>query len=121
MAVESTEGMVLLDDASQDRGQVVKLYHVTSRAVAERIVLEGFHGHGVLDGERPATGGNWLSDNPDTYPTLGLVMMSIEIPDRELADQPTSHMQLPDGRRGNDYYVDAEILNRHLDSIQIDA
>jgi hypothetical protein len=99
----------------------VKLYHVTSRAVAERITREGFHGHGVLDGERPATGGNWLNDNPETYPTLGLVMMSIEIPDEELAEQPTHDIALPGGRQSNDYYVDAEILNRHLDSIQVEA
>ena len=106
---------------SRGRGPVVKLYHVTSRALGERIKAEGFHGHGVLDGERPATGGNWLSDSPETDPDLGLVMMSIEIPADELADQPTQDQRFPDGRRSNDYYVDATILNRHLDSLQIEA
>jgi hypothetical protein len=121
MAGKTTKGTVLVDDASEGRGHVVKLYHVTSRALAERIKVEGFHGHGVFDGERPATGGNWLNDNPETYPTLGLVMMSIEIPDGELADQPTQYQRLPDGRQSNDYYVDAEILNEHLDSLQIES
>ena len=99
----------------------MKLYHATSRVIAERIRLEGFHGHGVFYGEHPTTGGNWLNDNPASYPTLGLVMMSIEIPDEALADQPTQDQWLHDGRKSNDYYVDAEILNRHLESIQIES
>jgi len=130
MAGESVEGMTVLDetaetgeferDTLEPRHDVMKLFHVTSRVLAERIKLEGFHGHGVLDGERPATGGNWLTDNPETYPTLGLVIMSIEIPADELANQPTQSQRLPDGQHGNDYYVDAKILNRHLDSLQIE-
>ena len=99
----------------------MKLYHVTSRAVAERIEIDGFHGHGVFYGDHPATGGNWLNDNPEVDPTLGLVMMSIEVPDDELVDQPTRDQRSPDGRQSNDYYVDAAILNRHLDSVHIDA
>jgi len=121
MGGESMEGMVMLDDTLERRGRVVKLYHVTSRALGERIKLDGFHGHGVLDGDRPATGGNWLSDNPETCPTLGLVMMSIEIPDEELADQPPQYQRMPDGQQNNDYYVDATILNRHLDSLHIET
>jgi hypothetical protein len=101
--------------------RMMKLYHATSRVIAERIKLEGFHGHGVFYGEHPATGGNWLNDNPETVPTVGLVMVSIEIPDDQLADQPTQDQRLPDGQQSNDYYVDAEILNRHLDSIQIES
>jgi hypothetical protein len=99
----------------------MKLYHATSRAMAERIKAEGFHGHEVLYGEHPATGGNWLKDNPETDSTLGLVLMSIEIPDDELADQPTQDQRLLESQRTNDYYVDAEILNRHLESIQIES
>ena len=99
----------------------MKLYHATSRVIAERIQHEGFHGHGVFYGEHPATGGNWLNDNPESYPTLGLVMMSIEVPDEALADQPTQEQRLHDGRKSNDYYVDAQILNRYLDSIQIES
>ena len=101
--------------------RIMKLYQATSRAIAERIKLEGFHGHGVFYREHPATGGNWLNDNPETDPTVGLVMMSIEIPDDELADQPTPDQRLHDGQRSNEYYVGAEILNRHLDSIQIES
>jgi len=48
-------------------------------------------------------------------------MMSIEIPDDELADQPTEDQRLRDGQRSNEYYVGADILNRHLDSIQIES
>ena len=96
------------------------LYHVTSRALAERIKVEGFHGHGVLEGERPATGGNWLNDNPEAYSNFGLVVMSIDIPDDELVDQPTQVQPLHDGRVSNDYYVDAKILNQHLDSVRIE-
>jgi hypothetical protein len=47
--------------------------------------------------------------------------MSIEIPDDELADQPTQDQRLLESQRTNDYYVDAEILNRHLESIQIES
>ena len=47
-------------------------------------------------------------------------MMSIDIPDRELASQPTQDQRLHDGRHSKDYYVDADILNRHLDSIEIE-
>lgn len=54
-------------------------------------------------------------------PTVGPVMMSIEVPDDELADQPTEDQRLHDGRRSNEYYVGAEVLNRHLDSMQIEA
>jgi hypothetical protein len=100
---------------------VVKLYHVTSRALAERIKVEGFHGHGVFDGERPAIGGNWLNDHPEAYSNFGLVVMSIEIPDDELVDQPTQVQHLHDGRPSNDYYVDANILNQHLESVQIES
>ena len=99
----------------------MKLYHATSRVIAERIQLEGFHGHGVFYGEHPATGGNWLHDDPESCPTLGLVMMSIEVPDDELAHQPTRDQWLPDDRKRNDYYVDAELLNRHLESILIES
>jgi hypothetical protein len=99
----------------------MKLYYATSRATAERIKAEGFHGHVVFYGEHPATGGNWLSDNPKTDSTLGLVMMSIEIPDDELADQPTRDQQFLKSEQADDYYVDAEILNRHLESIQIES
>lgn len=106
---------------SERRRHAVKLYHVTSRALAERIKLEGFRGHGVLDGERPVTGGNWLNDNPEVCPTLGLVVMSIEVPDDELVDHASQDRRMHDGDRGNDHYVDAKILNRHLDSVQIDS
>ncbi len=99
----------------------MRLYHATSRAVAERIMAEGFHGHEVLYGEHPATGGTWLNDNPETQSTLGLVLISIDIPDDELANQPTPEQRLPRSQRTNDYYVDAEILNRHLKSIQIES
>jgi hypothetical protein len=99
----------------------MKLYHATSRASAERIKAEGFHGHVVFYGEHPATGGNWLSDNPKTESTLGLVLMSSEIPDDELADQPTRDRQLLEKQQTNDYDVDAAILNRHLESIQIES
>ena len=99
---------------------MMKLYHATSRSIAERIKVEGFHTHEILHREHPATGGNWLNDNPETDPTVGLVMMSIEIPDDELADQPTQNQRL-EGQRSDDYYVEAEILNRHLDSIQIES
>jgi hypothetical protein len=99
----------------------MKLYHATSRATAERIRAEGFHGHEVFYGEHPATGGNWLNDNPKTDSTLGLVLMSIDIPDDELANQPTPDQQLLESQQSNDYYVDAEILNRHLESIQIES
>ena len=68
----------------------------------------------------PATGGNWLKDDPETDSTLGLVLISIEIPDDELTDQPTRDQGLLESQRTNDYYVDAEILNRHLESIQIE-
>ena len=34
----------------------MKLYHATSRAIAERIKAEGFVGHEVFYGEHPATG-----------------------------------------------------------------
>jgi hypothetical protein len=99
----------------------MRLYRATSRAVAERITAEGFHGHEVFYGEHPANAGNWLNDNPETQSTLGLVMMSIDIPDNELANQPTAEQRLPRSRRTNEYYVDAEILNRHLESIQIES
>src|SRR5207248_6135170 len=99
----------------------MKLYHATSRATAERIKAEGFHGHEVFYGEHPATGGNWLNDNPRTDSTLGLVLMSIDIPDDELANQPTPDQQVLESQQSNDYYVDAEILNRHLQSIQIES
>jgi len=130
VARKSTKGTLLANVSGEtgdvereplDSGAVVKLYHVTSRALAEQIKLEGFHGHEVLDGERPATGGNWLTDNTETDPTLGLVMMSIEVPADELATQPTQNQRLPDGKHSTDYYVDAEILNRHLDSLQIES
>ena len=98
----------------------VKLYHATSRAIAERLKVEGFHDHGIFYGEHPATGGNWLEDEPDVHPTLGLVMISIEIPDAELADQPVPDQQLLNRKQGGDYYVDAGILNRHLDTLQIE-
>ena len=101
--------------------RLMKLYHATSRVVAERIKAEGFHTHEVLYGEHPTTGGNWLNDNPETDPTVGLVMMSIEVPDDELADQPTADQRLHDGQRSNEYYVGADILNRYLDSIQIES
>jgi hypothetical protein len=100
--------------------RMVKLYHATSRAIAERIKVEGFPTHEVLYREHPATGGNWLRDNPETDPTAGLVMMSIEIPDDELADQPLQDQPLRVGEGSDDCYVEAEILNRHLDSIQIE-
>jgi hypothetical protein len=96
------------------------LYRATSRAVADRIKAEGFRGHEVLCGEHPAIGGTWLKDNPETDSTLGLVLISIEIPDDELANQPTPDRSLARNHRINDYYVDAEILNRHLESIQIE-
>ena len=100
--------------------RAMRLYHATSRAVAERIKAEGFHGHEVFYGEHPATGGTWLNDNAETDSTLGLVLMSIDIPDDELSNQPTPDQRLPQSQRANDYYVDAEILNRHLESIQIE-
>lgn len=99
----------------------MRLYHATSRAVAERIKAEGFHGHEVFYGKHPATGGTWLNDDPEADSTLGLVLMSIDIPDDELANQPTPNEHLPQSRRTDDYYVDAEILNRHLESIQIES
>lgn len=72
-------------------------------------------------GEHPATGANWLNDNPETHSTLGLVLMSIEIPDDELNNQPPLERRLPKSRRANDYYADAEIRNRHLQTIQIES
>jgi hypothetical protein len=99
----------------------MRLYHATSRAVAERIQAEGFHGHEVMYGEHPATGGAWLNDDPETASTLGLVVMSIDIPEDELANQPTPDQRLPQRQGIKDYYVDAEILNRHLDSVQIES
>ena len=98
----------------------MKLYHVTSRSLADRIKAEGFHGHEVFDGRHPATEGNWLKNDPDTESTLGVVIMSIEIPDAELADQPRPD-HVPEGGQTDDYYVDAEILNRHLETIQIES
>jgi hypothetical protein len=112
---------VAKDQKSERDTGSMRLYHVTSRGVAERIKAEGFHGHEVLYGEHPATDGNWLNDNPKTESTLGLVLMSIDIPDDELANQPTPEQRLAQSQRTNDYYVDAEILNRHLDSIQVEA
>ena len=117
---ESLSAAVAARDHLRDTRKM-KLYHATSRAIAERIKVEGFVTHEVLYGEHPVTGGNWLRDNPETDPTVGLVMMSIEIPDDELADQPTPDQRLHDDQQSNDYYVEAEILNRHLDSIQIES
>jgi hypothetical protein len=99
----------------------MNLYHATSRAIAERIKVEGFYGHAVFSGERPATGGSWLKDNPGTDATLGLVMMSIAIPDDELVDQAIQAHPVLEGQRSKDYSVDAKTLNRYLKSIQIES
>jgi hypothetical protein len=119
--VRRREGSVVAARHHLRDTRMMKLYHATSRAIAERIKVEGFVTHEVLYGEHPVTGGNWLRDNPETDPSVGLVMMSIEIPDDELADQPPEDQRLRDGQRSNEYYVGAEILNRHLDSIQIES
>ena len=113
-------GAVVIRDHRCDT-RSMKLYHVTSRVLAERIKADGFHGHETFYGQHPATGGNWLKNDSETESTLGLVLLSIEVPDDEVADQPTPDPRVLESDRTDDYFVDAEILNRHLDSVQIES
>jgi hypothetical protein len=98
-------------------GQSMRLYHVTDRESAERIVRAGFVDSEVIHDDRELQIGVWLADRclageNDVGPRLGPVpdtSLSIEVPPE--AAEPYERRE--DGKPYREFCVPARILNEY--------
>jgi hypothetical protein len=95
----------------------MRLYHVTDRESAERILREGFADSEVIHDNRELQIGVWLADRclageEDVGPRLGPVpdvALAVELTPEEV--EP--HERREDGKPYREFCVPARILNEH--------